>query len=147
MKNNILETKFFRKYFTILKYFSIFGLSLFLTQSFYYANIEPAFWIMGISTALASLIATKSNNRLKKNISKFIFATVSLTMAISLGGIFILFGGNISGYDVFSEFFIIEYGGTALLWGYFGLVSALTLLGVFEFIEGIYELFVVQGNV
>lgn len=134
------------KLFSFFKYVSILGLLLFLIQSFYNANMEPAFWIMGVSLALAGIFATKKEKEFLILSKKFVWSTMYFIMAISFGGIFTLVGGNIGGYDVFSKFMIIEYGGTAALWGLLGLVFANLFLGAIEFLEGIYGLFVLQKD-
>jgi hypothetical protein len=146
MQKQKTKTSLQLRFFTILKYISILGLFLFLVQSFYKANIEPAFWIMGISLALAGIFATKKENEFVVISKKFVWSTVFFVMAVSFGGIFTLVGGNIGGYDVFSKFILIEYGGTSVLWGLFGLVCVSLILGVIDFIEGIYELFILQKD-
>jgi FtsH-binding integral membrane protein len=146
MEKNLIDKPFFRGYFSILKYISIMGLYLFLIQSFYNKNIEPAFWVMGISTALAGLLATKSNKELSKISQKFLFSTVNLIIAISIGGIFVLFGGGIGLYQITSNSVFVMSVVAFISWGLVGVVGVGTFLGITEFIEGIYELFKIQNS-
>ena len=74
MENDWL-IRFSKKVFMILKYISFLGLFLFLAKSFEDSNIEPIFWIMGISLALSGLLIINKNKEIKEISKNLILST------------------------------------------------------------------------
>jgi|SRR3989338_3701730 len=119
------------------------GLIIFLFFSFANGNVEPAFWFMGISLALAGILmsSNKKNNNLLNISRDFVYSTIFFIFAICSGGIQLLFNDQ----KILPHYVIIqEFPSNPLLsglsWGVYGLTFIGIVLGSIYFINAVIEL-------
>src|SRR3989344_1282490 len=123
--SNRLNDKFSKKSFKYLGHVLKISLIIYLILSFRKGQVEPAFWLMSVSLALAGLlsITTKDKEKFKYIPKDFIYATLFFIIAISAGGILSLFGEGVLAYHIFiSGYLNLESIITGFTFGVYALV-------------------------
>ncbi len=137
--------KLFNKQIIFIKFLCSFGLTILLIKTSYEGNLEPLFLLSGIAITLGSFFVTipKDYNKFKSISKDFILSGIMFILSISIGGIFLLFGKNISLYHIFSYISFIELMGNLLVGALYGLFGIFVITGVFYFIESVFIIMII----